>query len=147
MKKPNLKPSIKTFVWCKAIFKYCFMMLLLTLFVGASASSFYKTHSNEALVLPTVHLAISNSNLLHLGVPNHQLLADYPIMKDLFSLDEDLIDEDLDEHCPNDILGDLHEQLFQSVAEKLFSAISNTTKNRASIPFFILYHSWKSYLS
>lgn len=123
------------------------MSLLLTLFVGASASSFYKTHNNDALALPTVHLAISNINLLHQGIPNHQLLANYPVSLDIFSINEDLIDEDVDEHCSNDIIGNLQEQIFQLVAEKLFLAVSKTTKNRTSIPYFILYHSWKSYLS
>lgn len=123
------------------------MLLLLTLFVGASASSFYKNHTNESIAIPTVHIPLSTSIILNEGAPNHQLLANYPVSMDIFSINEDLIDEDVDDHCPNDIIGDLREQLFQSVAEKLFSAVSNTSKDRTSIPYFILYHSWKSYLS
>jgi hypothetical protein len=41
----------------------------------------------------------------------------------------------------------IEQSICPQISAVLFSTVNGFTQNRSSVPFFILYHSWKSYLS
>lgn len=131
----------------KAVFNYSFVVLFAVLFSWVQFSAFANTHpysSNKSgySVLP----ATTTANSVHLtaGLPFESL----PLSQDMELLEEDETKNNLDEYW-DQIAGKHHsgDFFYTTTLRSRFLQLNSSLHNRPAIPFFVLYHSWKSYLA
>jgi hypothetical protein len=139
--KSMTQPNTGLGVVCKS----SFLMLLVLLLLASTTSIASKYNSLR-----------DRSNLSSLPVSENifgKQAAQIPILfavidpTEFESLREDGIDDDCQDNSSDDLLC---QSLIGSLAvadEKIFLYSVDATLNRPQVPFFILYHSWKTYLS
>lgn len=144
-KDASLKSAIKPNSGFGIVAKSTFLMLLVFLLLASSTSIFSKNYTLNAF-------NNKGSSPLTESAFGKQI-AQIPIffaVLDPFefeNLSEDGIDEDSHDTTPDAFSYEDIACASQFAHEKRFSFYSSTYRNRQSVPFFILYHSWKSYLS
>lgn len=131
----------------KVVFNYSFVFVFALLFSWVQFSAFANIHphrSNKSgyAVLPATTTA--NSVQLSAGLPFESL----PVSQDMELLEEDETKNNLDEYW-DQIAGKYHagDLFYTTTLRSRFLQLNSSLHNRPSIPFFVLYHSWKSYLA
>ena len=144
-KDASLKSVIQPNSGLGIVAKSTFLMLLVFLLLATSTSIFSKniyiyTLSNKGSV-PL------SENIFGKQIAQIPILFAVLDPFDFENLSEDGIDEDSHDNAPDSFTYESIASTSLFAHEKKFSFYTYTYQNRQSVPFFILYHSWKSYLS
>lgn len=129
----------------KAVFNYSFVVLFALLFSWIQFSAFANIQRNNSSSGYTVlHATTANSVQLTAGLPFESL----PLGQEMELLEEDETKNNLDEYW-DQIAGKYHsgDLFYTTTLRSRFLQLNSSLYNRPSIPFFVLYHSWKSYLA
>lgn len=131
----------------KAVFNYSFVVVFALLISWLQLSAFANIqHSNSSRVgYAVVHAsATANSIQLTAGLPFESL----PLGQEMELLEEDETKNNLDEYW-DQVAGKYHsgDLFYTTTLRSRFLQLNSSLYNRPSIPFFVLYHSWKSYLA
>lgn len=130
----------------KAVFHYSFVVLFALLFSWVQFSAFANIQrSNNGSGYAVLHAtSTANSVQLTAGLPFESL----PLGQEMELLEEDETKNNLDEYW-DQVAGKYHsgDLFYTTTLRSRFLQLNSSLHNRPSIPFFVLYHSWKSYLA
>ena len=130
----------------KAVFNYSFVVLFALLFSWVQFSAFANIQrSNSSSGYAVLHAtSTANSVQLTAGLPFESL----PLGQEMELLEEDETKNNLDEYW-DQVAGKYHsgDLFYTTTLRSRFLQLNSSLHNRPSIPFFVLYHSWKSYLA
>jgi hypothetical protein len=130
----------------KAVFNYSFVVLFALLFSWVQFSAFANIQrSNSSSGYAVLHAtSTANSVQLTAGFPFESL----PLGQEMELLEEDETKNNLDEYW-DQVAGKYHsgDLFYTTTLRSRFLQLNSSLHNRPSIPFFVLYHSWKSYLA
>lgn len=130
----------------KAVFHYSFVVLFALLFSWVQFSAFANIQrSNSSSGYAVLHAtSTANSVQLTAGLPFESL----PLGQEMELLEEDETKNNLDEYW-DQVAGKYHsgDLFYTTTLRSRFLQLNSSLHNRPSIPFFVLYHSWKSYLA
>jgi hypothetical protein len=130
----------------KAVFNYSFVVLFALLFSWVQFSAFANIQrSNNGSGYAVLHAtSTANSVQLTAGLPFESL----PLGQEMELLEEDETKNNLDEYW-DQVAGKYHsgDLFYTTTLRSRFLQLNSSLHNRPSIPFFVLYHSWKSYLA
>ena len=151
IKKHNKKQPSSQRPFLKTVINYCFVFLLAFVFFLQQLSAFtvLKTGSRTAKTNFTAASYKTNS------FANTQLSVHLPYESSPLGFEmevevaeEDDTKNDLEEYCNN--LAAIHaveEQVYTSFLRSRYLQLASSVQNQPTVPFFILYHSWKNYLA
>ena len=130
----------------KAVFNYSFVVVFALLFSWVQFSAFANIQrSNSSSGYAVLHAtSTANSVQLTAGLPFESL----PLGQEMELLEEDETKNNLDEYW-DQVAGKYHsgDLFYTTTLRSRFLQLNSSLHNRPSIPFFVLYHSWKSYLA
>ena len=130
----------------KAVFNYSFVVVFALLFSWVQFSAFANIQrSNNGSGYAVLHAtSTANSVQLTAGLPFESL----PLGQEMELLEEDETKNNLDEYW-DQVAGKYHsgDLFYTTTLRSRFLQLNSSLHNRPSIPFFVLYHSWKSYLA
>jgi len=130
----------------KAVFNYSFVVLFALLFSWVQFSAIANIQrSNSSSGYAVLHAtSTANSVQLTAGLPFESL----PLGQEMELLEEDETKNNLDEYW-DQVAGKYHsgDLFYTTTLRSRFLQLNSSLQNRPSIPFFVLYHSWKSYLA
>jgi hypothetical protein len=121
--------------------------LLFVFLFASQLSSAFASNNKTILYSKEGSTLLLNSSLNSQIAPLHLPFESTPVHQDIESLDEDE-QEDFDtEHDFSLGLNAVVKVVNLSIVVAKFAPINFSIRNQVSVPFFILYHSWKSYIS
>jgi hypothetical protein len=122
------------------------VVLFALLFSWVQFSAFANIQrSNNGSGYAVLHAtSTANSVQLTAGFPFESL----PLGQEMELLEEDETKNNLDEYW-DQVAGKYHsgDLFYTTTLRSRFLQLNSSLHNRPSIPFFVLYHSWKSYLA
>jgi hypothetical protein len=122
-------------------------LLFVFLFASQLSSAFASNYNKEILYGKEGSTLLLSASLNSQIAPLHLPFESTPVHQDIESLDEDE-QEDFDtEHDFSLGLNAVVQVVNLSIVVAEFAPINFSIRNQVSVPFFILYHSWKSYIS
>lgn len=149
MRKKNYSISARKLsnICNKAVFNYSFVVMFALLFSWVQFSAFaniQRSNSISTSGYAVLHATTANSVHLSRGLPIESL----PLGEEMEILEEDETKNNLDEYW-DQIAAHYHsgDLFYTTTLRSRFLQLNSSLHNRPSIPFFVLYHSWKSYLA
>jgi hypothetical protein len=142
----NLKSFLPAQRWFKITFSSCIGVVLSILFVAQLYSHLSKESFHHSAAASTLHFSVEKnqwaSEILPLQIPSD------PAQHSMFecSTTDDEMNDDVDDHFASSLMHDIPEDIYQAAYVDNFSIVAYTFPQLKSIPFFILYHAWKSNL-
>ena len=136
------------FLGLKGVSKSCFLFLLVLLFDSSSSSAAFGQSYTEVVSPKETFTAPTSDHLFSELIASLQVDLDAssnPIGQN--NLDKDDLDDDYDDDSMHRATQDSSDSLFQITLDNNFSSLNCSIQNRSSVPLFVLYHSWKTYLS
>jgi hypothetical protein len=143
----NLKSFLPTQQWFKTTVSSCIGVVLSILFVGQFYSHLSKESFHHSTTTHSLHFSVEKnewaSEILPLQIPSdpaqHSMAG--------CSATDDEMNDDVDDHFASSLMHDIPEDIYQAAYVDNFSIVAYTFPKLKSIPFFILYHAWKSNLA
>lgn len=151
-KSTNIKFTNQVCQSIKAVFNYCLVLLFTLAFSVQQFSAFAFTQLAESAKkessahLYSQHLYNSTQFAYHLPFAPNPLVWEMEFVEEDDDEQHKKISVDCSKHC----IVEKHspgELIYTTYLKSRYLQLASSFSNRPSIPFFVLYHSWKSYLS
>ena len=131
----------------KIVIKTCFILFSFFLFINGSSQSLKKEQSISYVLNPILEASIPIQYTSNFVTSHEVLLATFPNCSDIFLLNEEIVDEDFNDDFDEDFIKEIEIGFIQKDINKKISQATYSIQNQISLPFYILYHSWKIYLA
>lgn len=130
----------------KAVLRYCFIFLICFVFATLKFSAFI--YASQSGVLVKKHLAVRSLPAEQPSFTSGSPIAPFSGEPDMEVMEEDEETKTKTDHSVEVVYlnHSSDEQLFSSFLKSRYLHKEFALHNRQAIPFFVLYHSWKSYL-
>jgi hypothetical protein len=150
-KSKNIKSSNHLYSSVKAAFKFCLVLLFAFAFSLQQFSAFAYTQLAESTKKETGYNLHSQHLFNSTPLSYHLPFQPNPLEWEMEFVEEDddnhrkiNIDDCRDHFLETHLSGEFE---YTTCLKSRYLQLSSSVNNRATVPFFILYHSWKSYLS
>lgn len=144
--KPN-STSIYPYQIVAKVLKYSFLFLVTVLITGGSLSAFNNFQAKNKQVAPLLHAAAFDYLNANHTLPNQLITTSGFSAIGLDNAEDDLIDEDINEDYCSKLTKGFRDVVIHAELNRIVSANATAADSHTAIPFFILYHSWKGFLS
>ncbi|MBL0310437.1 MAG: hypothetical protein IPP77_12405 [Bacteroidetes bacterium] len=132
----------------KLFLKYCSIGLLVFLFSVGQRSAFANSSTEESNIKMDLGVLLSGHSISILSSPLHLPFESTPNPQPQYDPTEKDSEDDLGSDCTLAIgCQTLEGVLIPPSGRIVFSLVVDSLQNRSTVPLFILYHSWKSFLS
>lgn len=144
----NIKINKQYSSLLKVVMNSCLFVLLGFLFVWGQSSALASNHKKESVTQKSFTCNLSDDSFNNSHHPFHLPFESIPTLNELETLDENEVKDNTDDGCNQLIWKNSSEAIFNiaSSVKSHFSQITQSLESRSTVPLFILYHSWKSFL-
>ena len=143
----NFKSFLPYQRWFKITLSSCFWVILTIIFVGQLYNHLPKNSGSHSHTTPILQYSVENAGWTSQIVPCHIPFDAAQHSMDECSSTDDEINDDVDDNISSSMIHDIPEDIYQAAYVENFSIVAYTFPKLKSIPFFILYHAWKSNLA
>jgi len=142
----NIKINKQSFSLLKVGLNSCLFVLLCFLFAWGQPSALAGNHKKESVTQKSFTCNLSDDSLNNSHYPFHLPFESVPTLNESETLDENEVKDNIDDVCNH--WKNSSENIFNisSSVKSRFSQIIQSLESRSTVPLFILYHSWKSFL-
>jgi hypothetical protein len=144
----NIKINKQSSSLLKVGMNSCLFVLLGFLFIWGQPFVLDGNHKKESVTQKSFTCNLSDDSFNNSHYPFHLPFESVPTLNEPEALDENEVKDNTDDGCDQLIRKNSSECIFNiaSSVKSCFSQITQSLKSRSTVPLFILYHSWKSFL-
>ena len=131
----------------RLVFNYFFVLFLGSMFAWQQSFAAVHTAPHSYLRASEFIVSFTDNSFSSHQIPHHFPFKSTPAPQEQESLDEDNLEDFDDDSDSSSAIHTTENTLTYSFTGTTFIQISQAEQNCVAVPLFILYHSWKSYLS